>query len=469
MDRIYWLSQIENSEKSLVGDEIFILSQLLNYGYPVLPGLVIDRSWLSQLLANSSEYRSVTYNSPDYFLQLNVDDDRVLQPIAKQCRQLVEALVIPSEWETTLFDAASKFNSLAVILEPYFFTETGAILSPGKLRQGQACWLDRVAISEGIKRVWSRLFTAQSIFYWHKLGMSVDRVNCAVLIQPLSPAIASGTLDINEEAIVIRAVRGLEFGLWRGEVDPDRYRVDRTQKIVIEQQRGCQERAYRLSNDLHLDLADNPVEPYSIDEAETESWVLESEAISSLIELTAKLLQERSNLTSCSWSLLSADPKIFSQPQFYITHLEENYPLTVERSLPKNDSEFDAPLLIGLAAAKGQIFGEVIISPDLNLPSSAIPIGSILVTKSIPPDKIFLLKRLGGIITEIGGMTSHGAIVARELGIPAIINAVNATRILQQETKILLDGNTGKVYRQNIELYSEPKLESFNASRHYCY
>jgi pyruvate,water dikinase len=457
VDRIYWLSQIENSDKSLVGERIFILSQLLNYGYPVLPGLVVDRTWLSHLLATSREYLALTNNQSDYFLHLNIDDDRALQAIARQSRKIIETLVLPPESETLLFNAASKFDSPAVILEPYFFTETGKVLSPPMLRQARVCWLDKTTLSEGLKQVWSRLFTAQSIFYWHKLGISVDRLNYAVSIKPLQSAIATGTLQIEAETMTIEAIWGLEFSLWQGEVEPDKYIIDRQQKTILQKYRGYQEQAYRLDDNPPFSLSSKAIESYIIDEPENETWILETEAISILIELTRNLLKERANLTSFSWSWLQVEPEIFSQPQFYITYLDENSSFDVEKV---NDNTLSLrPLLTGMAAATGRVFAEVIISPNLNLPASAIPTGSILVTKTIPPDKIFLLKQLGGIITETGGMTSHGAIVARELGIPAIVGATDAMRILQHETKILLDGNLGGVYRQNIELESQGKVD----------
>jgi pyruvate, water dikinase len=443
VDFIHWLSQIENSEKSLVGDEIFLLSQLLNYGHPILPGLAIDRLCLSELLSNSQEYKTLIHNTPDYWLQLNINDDRSLQATARQCRQIIEKLVLSSEWETKLFNAVSKFNSSAVILEPYFLTETGEKSIPGELGRAKVAWLDSGAISLSIKHIWSRLFTAQSIFYWHKLGKNIDRVNCAILIQPLSIAIASGTITIATETIIIEATRGLAFSLWQGEVNPDKYIIDRHNNSIINQQQGFQERAYRLG-----DNPNNPLECYLIDEADSESWVLTAEDVAILIKITHNLQAERANLITFSWNLRQDDG------QFYITHLEESSKVTIEGN--KNRSQ---PILTGLAAAPGQTFAEVIINPNFNLPSSAIPAGSILVTKSVPPDKIFVLKQLGGIITEIGGLTSHGAIAAREFGIPAIVNAVNATKILQPKTQIFLDGSSGKVYRENIGI---PKTKTIN-------
>ena len=53
MSWLYWLSQIAPSEESLVGKKIFILSQLLQHGYPIVPGFVIESSLFTQYLSQS--------------------------------------------------------------------------------------------------------------------------------------------------------------------------------------------------------------------------------------------------------------------------------------------------------------------------------------------------------------------------------------------------------------------------------
>ena len=73
-----------------------------------------------------------------------------------------------------------------------------------------------------------------------------------------------------------------------------------------------------------------------------------------------------------------------------------------------------------------------------------------MVTRSIEPQQINLLHNLAGIITEQGGQTSHSAIIARELGIPAIVTATDATSILQTGELITLDGTQGIVINPRI-------------------
>lgn len=102
-------------------------------------------------------------------------------------------------------------------------------------------------------------------------------------------------------------------------------------------------------------------------------------------------------------------------------------------------------LLSGLCASRGIVEGIVHIASDNNL---VMPKDNnfILVCNQTSPAYLVLLMNSKGVITEKGGMVSHPAIVSRELGIPCIVGAQNATQILKQGQKVLLDATNGVVY-----------------------
>lgn len=95
----------------------------------------------------------------------------------------------------------------------------------------------------------------------------------------------------------------------------------------------------------------------------------------------------------------------------------------------------------GRAAAKGTIEG---IARVLKEPTDEIEDGEILVTRTTNVNWTPLFSRIGGVITEIGGVLCHAAVVAREMGIPAIVGAKGATEELDGK-KIRMDGSTGTV------------------------
>jgi pyruvate,water dikinase len=77
--------------------------------------------------------------------------------------------------------------------------------------------------------------------------------------------------------------------------------------------------------------------------------------------------------------------------------------------------------------------------------------GAILVTEMTDPDWVPIMKRAKGIITDYGGLTSHAAIVSRELGVPAIVGTAEATRVLKHGQEVTLscaEGDTGYVYAE---------------------
>jgi phosphoenolpyruvate-protein kinase (PTS system EI component) len=57
-----------------------------------------------------------------------------------------------------------------------------------------------------------------------------------------------------------------------------------------------------------------------------------------------------------------------------------------------------------------------------------------------------LLSAIGGVVADTGGQLSHSAIVAREYGLPAVVNVKNATRLIQDGQPVAVDGNHGRVY-----------------------
>jgi len=76
--------------------------------------------------------------------------------------------------------------------------------------------------------------------------------------------------------------------------------------------------------------------------------------------------------------------------------------------------------------------------------------GDVLVAEMTNPDYVPAMKRAGAIVTDLGGRTSHAAIVSRELGVPAVVGTLDATKMLSNGEVITVDGNLGKVYEGDI-------------------
>ena len=145
-------------------------------------------------------------------------------------------------------------------------------------------------------------------------------------------------------------------------------------------------------------------------------------------------------------------PKILEQRR---SQLEQHRQLTTVPSLfygnappsplaPHSSSQPSQQLLQGIGASSGQVEGLVRVLRNLQAVPD-IDRQTILVVPFTDSGWAPLLARAGGLIAEVGGRLSHGAIVAREYGIPAVMDIHNATQVLQDGQRVRIDGQLGIV------------------------
>ncbi len=102
-------------------------------------------------------------------------------------------------------------------------------------------------------------------------------------------------------------------------------------------------------------------------------------------------------------------------------------------------------ILEGIPASGGRVQGTARIIHD---PQDAVRLqrGDILVTRATDPGWTPMFPLVGGLVLEVGGQLSHGAIVAREYGVPAVVNVRDATRRIRDGQVVTVDGTAGHVY-----------------------
>ncbi len=377
-------------------------------------------------------------------------------------------------------------------------------LQPFGILESHTCLRQPEAVALALKRVWAELFRARSLFYWQRHGISIQQLTMAVLVQPLWDAIASGTLTLDRVECNIQATWGNGKTLLKGEVLPDTYQLQVATGTVKTQALGSKTRAYRVSNvsatapeDLqqgardwglgtgeedtltrgHSDAgrpltkfsasprlplwasstrpvplvpspSESGLQAYLLSEEQQKQYALEEKYLKQLIELCQQLTAQVSPAFYLEWTICQPPGSI--EPQLYITHFSPQ--LSTLNSKASMSSQppiqnFIPQIFRGLPAAAGRVTApaQVIIGNPQNL--EAIPPGRILVAPSIAPDWLPLLKSAAGIVTEHGGMTSHAAIIARELGIPAVVSAAGVTQLIQTGEFLMVDGDQGEIYR----------------------
>jgi len=99
--------------------------------------------------------------------------------------------------------------------------------------------------------------------------------------------------------------------------------------------------------------------------------------------------------------------------------------------------------LVGLPVSAGVVEGRARVILDLS--KAELEAGDILITAYTDPSWTPLFVAISGLVTEVGGLMTHGAVIAREYGLPAVVGVENATRLIRDGQRIRLHGTDGYV------------------------
>jgi pyruvate,water dikinase len=102
-----------------------------------------------------------------------------------------------------------------------------------------------------------------------------------------------------------------------------------------------------------------------------------------------------------------------------------------------------AGALVGLPVSAGTVEGRARIVLDLS--QADLQAGDILVTAYTDPSWTPVFVAIGGLVTEVGGLMTHGAVIAREYGLPAVVGVEHATDLIRDGQRIRLHGTDGYV------------------------
>lgn len=440
---IYWLEQIQPSDYPLVGNTH--LSNLLQAGYPVLPGFVISAQVWQEFIKNLNSTEPLISDLPDSDLNLDVDNPYQLQKVAQRLRQEITTAPLPPHYLDKLAAAVENWQTPAIIFRPSLVLPNTSEIVDGLL-EAQVSTCDRPAMALALKTTWSQLFRARSLLYWQRWGIKLQQINLAILVQPLNQAIASGYVTYNSKRLEIQATWGLGIAIARGEVLPDSYLID-AETGAVASQLGNKTIAYNLDSVEGTNPGLSGLQSYLLDIEQQQQYALEDKYLQQLIKLARQLKNQLPTFT-LEWTLSQSDT-----PQLYLTQITTTIaPLPTTPKAPLAN-HIIAPAII---RGRGVVVGEV-VAPAYVVTNptdiETLPSGVILVASAIAPHWFPLLQQVVGIVTEQGGSTSHCAILARELGIPAVIGAANVTQIIQTGELLLLDGDRGEINR----LSKDPK------------
>ncbi len=287
-------------------------------------------------------------------------------------------------------------------------------------------------LASGLTEVYRCLFQAKQLILWEHDQISPTDLTVEILIQPLQACVASGWAEYHDGCWEIKAVTGVLESELQGRVIPDHYVLEGASFTRLRSERGQKTQVLTLREQ---GLVSQPL-PHAVAQVE----VLSSEHLSWLASLLQSLRSlPRVEEFQYAWQI----PVDLLQAQLTAVCPIESAPNYTPQELELT------PVGQGIVAAGGQALAmALVITPETPAPdfSQLLP-GYILVVDQFQLDWLPGLRWAAGLVCERGGLTSHGAILARELGRPAVIGLEAATTRIRTGELLFLDGQTGTISR----------------------
>lgn len=466
VENLYGLHEIAPSDREVVGDRAFDLANFMQRGHSVIPGFVVSANIYRKFLETLDWREPLFVDFATSSLHIDLKDPRQLQAIAQRIRHQILTSRLSSQLRTSLQSALKTLNTQAF---RFHLSLSSPSIPTDGLFDPVMSWANLDDVEQGIKQAWAELFRARNLLYWQHNNIQLEQLQPTLLVQLIPEAIANGSVQINPEFWKIQVSAGLDLAdLW-GQTHPDSYDLDPQTQTLQVQHLGYKIISYHLKSSRNTQQRDqdaqwrefaqcslSPVQsPIAVKLSKSpQDPVLNSEQLRSLIEFIQPIATDLGPSGLIEWTLSELGE--FALWSICIpngiSRLQENLEAKSEASA----SDFK-----GVAASAGQAMGTAYVmrTPEA-VQAHLFPTGSILVAKTITPDLIPLLKRVGGLVTEQGGMTGHGAILARELGIPAVIGVSEATEQIKMGESIWVDGDRGEVYRVSSRNWMQDQYSS---------
>jgi pyruvate,water dikinase len=319
------------------------------------------------------------------------------------------------------------------------------------------------ALLEACRRCFASLFTDRAIAYRHDHGYASASLALSIGIQRMvrSDLAGSGVLfSIDTETgfrdiVLINAAYGLGESVVQGAVNPDEYVVFKTTlasgfRPILRRRLGSKE--WKL---VYQEGGSKGVRSIPVPEAERAKFVLEDEEILTLARWACAIEEHYSAVRGAQTPIDVEWAKDGISGELFVVQAR---PETVESRREAHVLEIHRLRQKGPLLVRGRAVGAKIGSGRVRRVADAAGMlafqpGEVLVADTTDPDWEPILKKAAAIVTNRGGRTCHAAIVARELGVPAVVGAAGATEALADGDEVTVscaEGEEGRVYRGRL-------------------
>ncbi len=440
---VVWFKEVGREDVDTVGGKGANLGEMTQAGFPVPPGFIITVNAYYDFL----EEAKIRDKIAAILDGIDVNNSKLLQDSSEKVKKLILNADFPKAIAREILAAYFKFDSGLArhALVAVRSSATAEDLPGASFAGQQETFLNVLGESnliEKVKAVWASLFTARAIFYRTTNKYDHFKIGIAIPVQRMIESEESGimfTIDpvTNDKSkVVIEAILGLGEMIVQGAVTPDHYEVAKktgqiTLKTVNRQEKMMIKKGY--GNEI-LPIPQKFADRQKLDDPE----------IKSLAALGEKIEKHYFFPQDIEWA--------FEKGKLYIV---QTRPVTTvgKEAINHNPTEMNRNKMLvkGDPASPGIASGPVKI---LTSPKEIGKInkGDVLVAEMTNPDYVPAMRRAAAIVTERGGRTSHAAIVSRELGIPAVVGAADAKKLLKEGVTVTVNGATGEVFQGATEI-----------------
>ena len=432
---VKWFSKLGREDVETAGGKGANLGELTKSGVNVPNGFVV----LSGAYFSFLDAHNLRSQIHKVLSVCNISDNVQLDEASKQIQRLIRKSAMPEEIAKEIFDYYHKLGAKLVAVRS---SATAEDLSDASFAGQNDSFLNISGDANVVERVrdcWASLFGSRSIFYREQKKYDHFKVGIAAPVQKMIQSEVSGVMftvdpiSQDKDILVIEAVYGLGDYIVQGVVTPDHFEVDKkTHKLVNKQ----------VSRQEVMEIrGDKEIKEVKVPKNKQASQKISDEMVLKIAAEGQKIHSHYLFPQDIEWAI--------ENKQIYIVQAR---PIT---TLGQTNLKFEVGnlkldvLLKGAPASPGVVSGPVRIVKDIK-ELDKVEKGDIMVTDMTTPDFVPAMRRAAGIITNRGGLTSHAAIVSRELGVPCVVGTTKATVTLLEGAIVTINGAAGEIYKGSV-------------------
>lgn len=443
MSDIRWFQELSRHDVAIAGGKGANLGEMTQAGLPIPPGFVVTAEAYRNFLRSAGLAERIQQELET----LDVEDTEALNAAAASIQKLILSEPMPETLKESLLANYHRLPERFVAVRSSGTAEDTAASSFAGMNRSFLNVFGDAELVAKVRECWASLYGARVIYYRARRAIR-ETPAIAVVIQSMVNSEKSGVMFTanpasgDRQEVVIEAAWGLGEVVVGGEVTPDSLVVNKATRKLVSRQIGYKD--FKL---IRGEGGEN--ERIELEDWEAQAPVLSSEEVQELLELAFRVEDHYGTPQDMEWAI--AEHRLYLVQSRPITTggRAPVVPPAAPAEAPKRSLETMAgaaskELLRGMGASPGVAVGKVRVLASPQEGSKLQP-GEILVAHATTPDWVPLMRRAAATVTDTGGMTSHAAIVSRELGVPCVVGTRQATQLLHDGEVITVDATRGLI------------------------